>query len=147
MKKILSLTLLASLLLAALLLASCSYVDLDPCKECVDENKDFICDKCEKPIKTDKCDKCQDNDDNGKCDVCGRAYVHVHTPSTPVTADLVEASCFKDGSYTEIISCSDCNKEISRENKVIPAIGIHNTENGVCTVCGGLESTANLRSR
>ena len=83
MKKLLSLLTLLTLLIASLLLASCSFVDLDPCKPCVDENGDFICDKCNKTIVLGRCEVCTNANGDEKCDVCG-----AEMPS-PVINDIV----------------------------------------------------------
>lgn len=42
-----------------------------------------------------------------------------HTPSEPVRENEVEASCSEYGSYDEVVYCSECGTEISRERKEI----------------------------
>ena len=44
---------------------------------------------------------------------------HTHVESNPVIENKVEATCTKEGSYLEIIYCSDCGEELSREYKTI----------------------------
>lgn len=48
-----------------------------------------------------------------------------HTPADPVRENVIDATCEKAGSYDEVVYCSLCGAEISRENKTIEAPG-HN---------------------
>ena len=82
---------------------------------------------------------------------------HVHTPGEPVQENVVPASCEADGSYDEVVYCTECQAEISREQKTINKLN-HNivfveevpataTANGVaahyeCTNCHKLYSDA-----
>ena len=49
--------------------------------------------------------------------------VHIHTPGEPVQENVVPASCTVDGSYDEVVYCTACQEEISRETKTIKAPG------------------------
>ncbi len=54
-----------------------------------------------------------------------------HTPGESVKENIVEATCEDNGSYDEVVYCSECSKELSRETKVIPALGhdlVHHDE-------------------
>ena len=44
---------------------------------------------------------------------------HVHTPGEPVQENVVPASCSQEGSYDEVVYCTECQEEISREHKTI----------------------------
>ena len=44
---------------------------------------------------------------------------HTHTPGEPVQENVVPASCSQEGSYDEVIYCTECQEEISREQKTI----------------------------
>ncbi|MBQ6335614.1 MAG: dockerin type I repeat-containing protein [Ruminococcus sp.] len=44
---------------------------------------------------------------------------HVHTPGQPVQENVVPASCSQEGSYDEVVYCTECQEEISREQKTI----------------------------
>ena len=62
------------------------------------------------------------------CSVCGKVLVAQeeipakgHTAGTPVEENRVEATCTEEGHYDEVIYCTVCNKEISRETKTIKA--------------------------
>ena len=44
---------------------------------------------------------------------------HTHTPGEPVQENVVPASCKAEGSYDEVVYCSECNEELSREHKTI----------------------------
>lgn len=66
------------------------------------------------------------------CSVCSEVLVKQevvpaagHTPAAPVKEN-VQASCGEAGSYEEVVYCSACETEISREVKEVPATGEHN---------------------
>ena len=44
---------------------------------------------------------------------------HTHTPGEPVQENVVPASCSQEGSYDEVVYCTECGEEISRETKTI----------------------------
>jgi len=46
-----------------------------------------------------------------------------HTPGEVVIENEVAATCEENGSYDEVIYCTVCNKELSRETKTVPALG------------------------
>ena len=46
-----------------------------------------------------------------------------HTPGEVVIENKVAATCTQDGSYDEVVYCSVCKTEISRESKIISATG------------------------
>lgn len=48
---------------------------------------------------------------------------HIHTPGEPVQENVVPASCTVDGSYDEVVYCTACQEEISRDTKTIKAPG------------------------
>ncbi len=52
---------------------------------------------------------------------------HTHTPAEPVRENEKPAACETAGSYDEVVYCSDCGEEISRETKTIKALG-HNLQ-------------------
>ena len=63
-----------------------------------------------------------------KCDTCGEMVkedipAKGHTPDEPVKENEVAATCTEDGSYDEVVYCTVCEEEISREAKVEPALG------------------------
>lgn len=45
------------------------------------------------------------------------ACAHKHTPGTAVKEKEVAATCTEEGSYEEVVYCTDCKEEISREKK------------------------------
>ena len=63
-----------------------------------------------------------------------------HTESDPVRENVVEASCTAAGSYDEVVYCSVCGEELSREEKVIDALGHdivkHEGQAATCTQNG-----------
>ena len=44
---------------------------------------------------------------------------HTHTPGEAVQENVVPASCKAEGSYDEVVYCTECGEEISRETKTI----------------------------
>ncbi len=81
-------------------------------------------------------------------DTCSRCdyttYIEIealgHTKSDPVRENVVEASCTAAGSYDEVVYCSVCGEELSREEKVIDALGHdivkHEGQAATCTQNG-----------
>ena len=70
---------------------------------------------------------------------------HTHTAGTAVTENVNNPTCTVNGSYDEVVYCSSCGAELSREQRPILAEGHKNSEvwskDGtnhwhVCTVCG-----------
>ncbi|MDE6060137.1 MAG: hypothetical protein K2G31_01520, partial [Clostridia bacterium] len=53
------------------------------------------------------------------CIVCGEKYGNLapHTPGTPKREQIVPANCESAGSYVEVIDCTVCLQEISREKR------------------------------
>ena len=51
------------------------------------------------------------------------ATEHTHTPGEPKQENLVPATCTTDGSYDEVVRCTEDNEIISTEHHVIPALG------------------------
>lgn len=66
----------------------------------------------------------------------GGGETHVHTPSAAVKENEKAESCTEDGSYDEVVYCSDadCKAEISRVTKTIKSKG-HNYVDGKCEIC------------
>ena len=64
------------------------------------------------------------------CDGCGDTYTdnyvnaNGHTSSAPVKENI-QPSCTEQGSYDEVIYCSECGQEISRETKSADPLGHH----------------------
>lgn len=83
--------------------------------------------------------------DERECSVCHAKETRVtaangHTNATPVVENTVDPTCIKDGSYDSVTYCAVCKAEISREAKVIPAIGHdeiqHDGKSATCTAAG-----------
>ena len=70
---------------------------------------------------------------------------HEHTAGKPVRENEVAATCAKEGSYDEVVYCTECEEELSRETKIIAKIA--HTEEAVpgkpatCTETGLTEGT------
>lgn len=67
------------------------------------------------------------------CSICGESYTTSipmtnHNPSSAVEENRVEPTCTTAGGYDAVIYCSLCNTELSRERKVIDALGHDYTE-------------------
>ena len=92
----------------------------------------------------------------------------VHTDGTPVVENNVPATCEAEGGYDTVVYCSVCNAELSRVHTTLDPLGhnyaytnngdgthtgtcqndaehtvtdAHNFVDGVCDVCGAVEST------
>ena len=90
------------------------------------------------------------------CTKCGDSYTKNvsatgHTPSQAVEENEIEATCTTSGSYDEVIYCSVCETELSREQKTVPmkdhtivtdaavsptCTSEGKTEGSHCSVCG-----------
>lgn len=51
------------------------------------------------------------------------SLAHVHVEASPVKENQVAATCTYKGHYDEVVYCSDCGAELSREEIDIPALG------------------------
>ncbi len=74
-------------------------------------------------------------DGNGVCSVCKYACPHTTTVAkdgTEVAADCIHAGHEKD------VYCVNCGKKI-QSGAEIPATGVHNFVNGICSVCGAVQ--------
>ena len=72
-------------------------------------------------------------------DANGKVFLteHSHTIGTAEIDNKVEATCFVDGSYDEVVYCTECEEELSREPFTIPALGYTDADNdGHCDTCG-----------
>ncbi len=60
------------------------------------------------------------------CSVCNKTEGEAlgHTPAEAVSENIVEATCYAEGSYEEVVYCSveECGAELSREEKTIDKI-------------------------
>jgi len=66
--------------------------------------------------------------DERECFVCHEKETRTtdalgHTNAIPVIENKVDATCTKDGSYDNVVYCSVCQAEISREQKIINKLG------------------------
>lgn len=63
------------------------------------------------------------------------ATEHTHTPGEPKQENLVPATCTTDGSYDEVVRCTEDNEIISTEHHVIPAPGHKFVDTVVAPTC------------
>ena len=133
MKKLLVFSLAFVLIISALLLlAGCK-------KECTHSY--------EKTVTPPTCTEA--GEEKFSCTKCDHYYTIKieatgHTGGTPVEENIV-LSCVAEGKYDSVIYCTVCDAEVSRETVRIGPAGVHNVQNGVCTICGGKESTPGLK--
>ncbi len=63
-----------------------------------------------------------------------------HVPGEPVQENEVAPTCLADGEYDEVVYCSGCGEELSREHIDIPALGHdlvhHDAQAATCTEIG-----------
>lgn len=79
-------------------------------------NAYYYCPDCEKYFK----------DKDGKTETSVNAETipaKGHTPGAAVRENEIAAGCETKGSYDEVVYCTDCEEEISRNSKEIPATG------------------------
>ena len=76
------------------------------------------------------------------CTRCGDSYIENeiaplgHTSATAVKEYEVAATCTKAGSFDEVVYCSVCKDELSREHKVVAALGHdETTDKAVAPTC------------
>ena len=67
------------------------------------------------------------------------ASVHSHVPKTAVKENEVAGTCKAEGTYDEVVYCSECEEEISRTEKK-SGFGGHTYEDKRCIHCGELEA-------
>ena len=76
-----------------------------------------------------------------------------HKPAEAVKENEVAATCKAEGSYDEVVYCSECKEEISRETKTVAKLTEHTwgewvkneagtEQTRTCTVCGETETEA-----
>ena len=72
---------------------------------------------------------------------------HEHTPGNPVVENNVEPSCTAAGSYDNVVYCTECGEELSRETVTVPALGhaplaavVENNVEPTCTVAGSYDN-------
>ena len=63
------------------------------------------------------------------------ATEHTHTAGEPTQENVVPATCTTDGSYDEVIKCTECGEEMSRTHKTIPAPGHKFVDTVVAPTC------------
>ena len=68
---------------------------------------------------------------------------HTHTNADPVHENEVAATCTSEGSYDEVIYCTDCKKEVERTSKSIDMLP-HDYFDDRCTSCGNYRISAGL---
>ena len=63
------------------------------------------------------CTRCEDTYVGDETDALG------HTEGEPVKENVAAETCTKGGSYEEVVYCTVCNEELSRETITVPALG------------------------
>lgn len=105
-------------------------------------NKYYICDDCHKVFKADGVTETtvenetiaalghnygeyqHDANEHWKvCSACGDTMRESHTLGDPQKENAKEATCTENGSYDEVVYCSECNLEMSRDTKTELALG------------------------
>ena len=61
---------------------------------------------------------------------------HTHTAADAVKENEVAPTCTEDGSYDEVVYCTECEAEMSRVTKTVEKTGEHHYVDGVCSECG-----------
>ncbi len=81
--------------------------------------------------------------DKAVCEVCGETYGELanHTPGEVKVENNVAPSCTAEGSYDNVIYCSVCDHELSRETITVDKVAHTGgtatcVEQAACSVCG-----------
>ena len=143
MKKLLVFSLAFVLVISALLLVGCNKEpEKEPAAECPHSY--------EKTVTTPPTCTAA-GEERFSCTKCDHFYTAEikatgHTGGTPVEENRV-ATCVAvaEGKYDSVVYCTVCDAEVSRETVTVGVAGVHNVQNGVCTACGGKESTPGLK--
>lgn len=95
--------------------------DLDPeCTEHVDENKDYVCDKCEATLEKPACTEHKDENEDEKCDLCGA------TVEKPECTEHKDEN--KDG------KCDECGATVEQEENPVDPDGFTDCSDTVYVV-------------
>ena len=107
--------------------------------DCADNNNDHKCDTCKAILS-----KCADNDKNHFCDICGvqnsqcinlnptedhncdwcgKKNITECVGGTPVVENNFAPDCVNTGKYDNVVYCSVCGEELSRETTTVDALG------------------------
>ena len=88
----------------------------------------------------------KDEDSNNVCDRCEESLCIEHSAAEKVVENNVPATCTVNGSYDEVVYCTVCNFELSRETKVNVAPGhtegevvVENNVDPTCTTAGSYD--------
>ena len=135
--------------------------------KCADTDKNHFCDLCgvqnshcmDLPPYDHNCDwcsekmsECADNNSDHKCDVCGTTLSQC--AGETVVENRTESTCSVAGSYDNVVYCSTCEKELSRETITLSlkehtwgdwyvsyiAFFTDSTEQRDCSACGHYET-------
>ncbi len=68
-----------------------------------------------------------------------------HTPAKAVMENVQDSTCIAVGHYDSVVYCSVCEAELFRITGITIARTTHNMQDGTCTHCGALESSAGLK--
>lgn len=63
------------------------------------------------------------------------ATEHTHTAGEPTQENVVDATCTTDGSYDEVIKCTECGEEMSRKHVTVPALKHKYVDKVVAPTC------------
>ena len=63
-----------------------------------------------------------------------------HTPGQPQEKNVVAATCLQDGSHDDIVYCTQCNKELSKEHHIDTAFGHKYHDHSTAATCEHAET-------
>ena len=82
-------------------------------------NEYWSCNRCNRLYLDDKAQNEVTNSDTLVIKYNG----HIHNAKNPIVENRVDPTCNQDGYYYNVVYCSDCNCEISRQKITIPSTG------------------------
>ncbi len=87
--------------------------------------------------------------DKAVCELCGTQYGNAngHTEGEAVVENSVNATCTAEGSYDNVVYCTECDEELSRETITVDKLAhtegevvVENSVNATCTAEGSYDS-------
>ena len=86
------------------------------------DDKNHECDYCNGTVEDEKCYD-SDNDNNHNCDECGAGNVTAHIDGETIVENNVDPTCTATGSYDNVVYCTECNAELSRDTVTVSETG------------------------
>ena len=114
----------------------------DKMSDCADDDRNHYCDWC--GIQNSQCMNINPTEDHN-CDWCGKENITECVGSAPVVENKVDPTCTAEGSYDNVVYCTVCGEELSRETVKTDKLA-HNMSEFVTTIDPTCEGKGEERS-